>query len=111
MSCDSEDVAVEVSHVTKTYEIYTKPSNRLRQTLFFGRKNFYKEFNALKDISFTVRKGQCFGIMGMNGAGKSTLRQIFAGTLAPPVPGPFVRPKALCSSSHPWKRKNGSHRL
>ena len=83
MSCNPEEVAVEVSHVTKTYEIYTKPSNRLRQTLFFGRKNFYKEFNALKDVSFTVRKGQCFGIMGMNGAGKSTLLQIFAGTLAP----------------------------
>ena len=83
MSCNPSEVAVEVSHITKTYEVYTKPSNRLRQTLFLGRKNFYKEFHALKDVSFTVRKGQCFGIMGMNGAGKSTLLQIFAGTLTP----------------------------
>ena len=82
MSSDA-DVVLSVKNVSKCFEMYEKPVHRLYQTLFAGHRKFYKEFWALKDISFEVRKGECVGIIGRNGAGKSTLLQIITGTLAP----------------------------
>ena len=81
--CSSDDIVLSVRNVSKCFEMYEKPVHRLYQTLCAGRKKFYREFWALKDISFDVRKGQCVGIIGRNGAGKSTLLQIVTGTLAP----------------------------
>ena len=78
----SSEVVLKVENVGKRYEMYDAPHHRLLQTLFRGRKQFYKEFWALKDISFEVKKGECLGIIGRNGSGKSTLLQIIAGTLA-----------------------------
>ena len=77
------DVAVELRGVSKTFEIYERPLDRLLQMICLGRKNFYRGFTALRDIDLTVRRGECVGIVGRNGAGKSTLLQIIAGTLAP----------------------------
>lgn len=79
----SSDVVLKVENVSKCFEIYEKPIHRLYQTLCMGHKNFYREFWALKNISFEVKKGECVGIIGKNGAGKSTLLQILAGTLQP----------------------------
>ena len=82
MSSDN-DIVLSVKNVSKCFEMYEKPVHRLYQTLCAGKKQFYKEFWALKDISFDVRRGECVGIIGRNGAGKSTLLQIITGTLAP----------------------------
>lgn len=82
MSSDA-DVVISVRNVSKCFEMYEKPVHRLYQTLCAGRKKFYKEFWALRDVNFEVRKGECVGIIGRNGAGKSTLLQIITGTLAP----------------------------
>ena len=79
----SEDIALSVKNISKCFEMYEKPVHRLFQTLFAGHKQFYKEFWALKDISFDVRRGECVGVIGRNGAGKSTLLQIITGTLQP----------------------------
>jgi lipopolysaccharide transport system ATP-binding protein len=79
----SDDIILSVQNVSKCFEMYDKPVHRLFQTLTMGRKNFYKEFWALKNISFNVRRGECVGIIGRNGAGKSTLLQIITGTLQP----------------------------
>jgi lipopolysaccharide transport system ATP-binding protein len=79
----SSNVVLKVSNVSKCYEIYEVPHHRLFQTLFRGRRQFYKEFWALRDISFDVKRGECVGIIGRNGAGKSTLLQIITGTLSP----------------------------
>ena len=74
---------INVTNIGKCYEIYQAPHHRLFQTLLQGRKQFYKEFWAIKNISFEVNKGECIGIVGRNGCGKSTLLQIIAGILSP----------------------------
>ena len=79
----SSEIVLSVRNISKCFEMYEKPVCRLYQTLCAGYKRFYKEFWALKDISFDVRKGECVGIIGRNGAGKSTLLQIITGTLSP----------------------------
>ena len=77
--------AVEVNGLGKSYQIYDKPSDRLKQMLVRGRKRYYKEFWALKDVSFKIKKGETVGIIGRNGSGKSTLLQMICGTLNPTV--------------------------
>lgn len=79
------DVLLSVKNVSKCFEIYKKPIHRLYQTLFAGSKKFYREFWALRDISFDLKKGECIGILGRNGAGKSTLLQVVTGVLRPTV--------------------------
>ncbi|MEP7328318.1 MAG: ABC transporter ATP-binding protein [Betaproteobacteria bacterium] len=75
--------ALSVRSLSKRFEIYERPADRLKQTLWRGRRQFYREFWALRDVSFTVAPGQALGIVGRNGSGKSTLLQLVAGTLSP----------------------------
>ncbi|MBC7193998.1 ABC transporter ATP-binding protein [Marinobacter sp.] len=87
----SDDIAIRVNNLSKCYLIYDRPQDRLRQSIIprlqrlVGRqpKNYFREFWALKDVSFEVKKGETVGIIGRNGSGKSTLLQIICGTLTP----------------------------
>lgn len=81
----SSEFAIEVNGLGKCFQIYDKPSDRLKQMLSRGRRQYYKEFWALKGVSFKIRKGETVGIIGRNGSGKSTLLQIICGTLNPTV--------------------------
>lgn len=81
MSFEEEDVIIDVRNVSKRYELYRKPIHRLFQTIYMGKKQFFREFWALKGISFQVRHGESIGVIGKNGAGKSTLLQVLVGTL------------------------------
>ena len=65
------------------YRLYNKPSDRLKDSLGFGKKKRYREHYALRDVSFDVREGECVGIIGTNGSGKSTILKIITGVLAP----------------------------
>ena len=78
-----QDIAIEVSHVTKQYKLYDKPMDRLKESLGLSRKKRYKEIYALKDVSFNVKRGECVGIIGTNGSGKSTILKIITGVLNP----------------------------
>lgn len=80
---DNTEYAIEVNGLSKCYQIYDKPSDRLKQMLMRGRRQYYKEFWALKDVSFKIKKGETVGIIGRNGSGKSTLLQMICGTLNP----------------------------
>ena len=75
--------AVEFQAVSKSYAIYDAPGDRLKELLTFNRVRRHKDFWALHDVSFEVRRGQTFCIVGENGSGKSTLLQMVAGILHP----------------------------
>jgi lipopolysaccharide transport system ATP-binding protein len=83
--CDEDTVAIRAENVAKTY----RRLNSIRAWLIqgatgrgtAGSANDNESVVAVRDVSFTVRRGEAFGIIGRNGAGKSTLLQILAGTL------------------------------
>lgn len=75
--------AISVQGLTKRYQLYDRPIDRLLQMAFRGRRTFYRDFWALHGLSFEVEPGRTVGVIGRNGSGKSTLLQILAGTLAP----------------------------
>lgn len=76
-------MVIKVSSLGKSYHIYESPASRLLQMAFHGRKKFYKEFWALRNLSFRIEKGETVGIVGRNGSGKSTLLQLICGVLQP----------------------------
>jgi lipopolysaccharide transport system ATP-binding protein len=78
-----EDVVIRVDNLRKCYRIYDTPKDRLKQALWRGRRQYYREFWALRDVSFEVKRGETLGIIGRNGSGKSTLLQMICGTLTP----------------------------
>jgi lipopolysaccharide transport system ATP-binding protein len=82
-SKQNNEYAIEVSNLGKSYQMYSSPSDRLKQMLMRGRKQYFKEFWALKGVSFQIKKGETVGIIGRNGSGKSTLLQMICGTLNP----------------------------
>ena len=74
-------VAIRVNALHKCFQIYATPGQRLRQFVLprvrrwlgLDAANYYREFWALRDVSFEIKKGQTVGIIGRNGSGKSTL--------------------------------------
>lgn len=80
---EEADIAISVRNVSKMYRIYDRPQDRLKQMVWRGKREFGRQFWALQEISFDIRRGEAVGIVGRNGSGKSTLLQIIAGTLAP----------------------------
>ena len=102
---DDDDVILSVHGVSKHYKLWSSPSVRLRYSMLSQahrtlrqvlpprsaplrflqrrRERLYRDFTALQELSFEVRRGESLGIIGRNGSGKSTLLQIIAGTLRP----------------------------
>ncbi len=72
-----------MSHLTKMYKLYDRPSDRLKEALGLTRKKLYREHYALHDVNFDIREGECVGIIGTNGSGKSTILKIITGVLTP----------------------------
>lgn len=87
----SSEIAIKVENLSKAYQIYDQPNDRLKQFVLprlqrvvgMTPRQYYHDFWALKDVSFEVKKGETIGIIGTNGSGKSTLLQLICGTLSP----------------------------
>lgn len=89
----SDEYSIRVNGLGKCYEIYATPRDRLKQFIIppiqqlvgLEPSSYCREYWALENISFDIRKGEAFGIVGRNGSGKSTLLQLITGTIAPTV--------------------------
>lgn len=79
----SSEVAIRARGLSKCYAIFKRPEDRLKQMLSFGRRKYYREFWAVRDVDFDIHRGETVGIVGRNGSGKSTLLQMVCGTLTP----------------------------
>ncbi|MCI5602587.1 MAG: ABC transporter ATP-binding protein [Lachnospiraceae bacterium] len=77
------DYAIKVTNLNKVYKLYDKPTLRFKEALSITKKQYHKDFVALNDISFEIKKGEMLGIIGKNGAGKSTVLKIITGVLTP----------------------------
>jgi ABC-type polysaccharide/polyol phosphate transport system ATPase subunit len=77
------NTAISVKHLTKIYKLYDKPIDRLKESLHPLKKQYHKDFYALNNVNFEIKKGETVGIIGKNGAGKSTLLKIITGVLTP----------------------------
>ena len=78
-----EDVAIRVSHVSKKFKVYFDKSIFLKERVLFQNRNRHEERDVLKDISFTVKKGEAIGLIGENGCGKSTMLKLLSRIMYP----------------------------
>ena len=76
-------VAIRANQLSKVYKLYDRSIDRLKESLHPFRRIYHHDFHALKDVSFEIKRGETFGIIGKNGSGKSTLLKIIAGVLTP----------------------------
>ena len=77
----SEQSAIAIRNVSKKFRLFSTPKERLAEALHPFRKQYHKEFWALRDVGFQVGRGEIVGILGRNGSGKSTLLQIICGVM------------------------------
>jgi lipopolysaccharide transport system ATP-binding protein len=88
---NNAEIAISVTDLGKRYEIYSHPRDRLKQFILprlqraLGKdgSQYFREFWAVNNVSFEIKKGETVGIIGRNGSGKSTLLQMICGTLTP----------------------------
>ena len=80
-----DDFAIKVENVSKSFKIFHEKRNTVYEAIigFVKRKQYYENLSVLKDISFEVKKGEVFGIIGKNGMGKTTLLRILSNIYIP----------------------------
>ena len=77
------ETVLRVDDVTKSFRLHSDRPNSLKQLVTGRRRAKVEAFTALRDVTFDVREGEVFGVIGHNGSGKSTLLKCMAGILQP----------------------------
>ena len=77
------NLAIQVTNLSKVYKLYEKKTDRLKEALSPFRRKYHHDFYALKNINLEVKKREILGIVGKNGAGKSTLLEMISGISTP----------------------------
>jgi teichoic acid transport system ATP-binding protein len=90
------ETAIFAENITKTYKLFTNKKNKLFDILL--RRDSIRAMHALKNISFSLDKGECLGLIGLNGSGKTTLSNIIAGVTQPTSGSIAVNGEASCVS-------------
>lgn len=78
-----KEIVIRVENLSKIYKLYDKPIDRLKESINPFGKKYHRDFFALRDVSFDVKRGESIGVIGKNGSGKSTLLKIITGVLTP----------------------------
>ena len=79
----SSEVVIRAERLSKFYNVYRRPEDRIKQMLWRHRRRFFTPVVALRDVDLEVFRGETFGVIGRNGSGKSTLLQLICGTVYP----------------------------
>jgi len=81
----SDNIAIKVENVSKTFKLPHERNTSIKSAVvnFYHRKRTFEKQQVLNDVSFEVKKGEFFGIVGRNGSGKSTLLKMLAGIYTP----------------------------
>ena len=81
----NENYAVEVDHVTIRFNMASEKVDNLKEYVIklIKKQLTFQEFFALQDVSFKVKKGEAWGLIGVNGSGKSTMLKAISGILKP----------------------------
>ena len=77
------DIILEAKHLSKLYKLYDKSTDRVKESLSFRKKSYHRDYYALRDVNFVIKRGETVGIVGKNGSGKSTLLKILTEVLTP----------------------------
>ena len=77
--------AIEVNHISKSFKIYHEKRNSLFDTItvLINRKSYFEQLKVLDDITFSIKQGETFGIIGINGSGKTTLLKLISNIYRP----------------------------
>ena len=79
---ENSDIAIKIEHLNKSYKMFARKKDRLLEAVFPMYQK-HGDFNAIKDLSLEIKKGEILGILGKNGAGKSTLLKMITGVVTP----------------------------
>ncbi len=74
---------ISCKNIVKKYSLYSEKIDRLKEVISPSNKKYHRDFYALNDVTFSITKGECVGIVGQNGSGKSTLLKIITGIITP----------------------------
>lgn len=77
------NTVIEASNLGKTYKLYNKPQDRIKELFSLHHRSYHTDYQALHNVTFSVKKGETLGIIGCNGAGKSTLLKLITGVITP----------------------------
>ena len=87
---------IEVSHVSKSFRVYYDRGHTLKESLLFRRRNRFERREILRDISFTVGRGEAVGVIGHNGCGKSTLLKLLTRIMYPDSGTVSIQGRVAC---------------